>query len=148
MSLLEKINSDLKEALTSKKEVEVLVLRGLIAEVKNKEIELRSSDKELSEEDVMNVVKKEAKKRKDAIELYKQGDRAELAEKEEVELKILEDFLPEQLSDDDLDKAVEDVINSLGDDLDFGLVMKEVMKKIGSGADGSRVSKIVKEKLG
>lgn len=146
MEVLDKINKKLKEALNNGDKKIALVMRSLIAEIRNKEIDLKGRGSELTEEDVIQVIKKEAKKRNDAIDLYREGGRNDLVENEEAELKILEEFLPKQMSDEELRKIVEDVIES-SEDKNFGLIMKEVMKRVGGSADGSRVSAIVKEKL-
>lgn len=147
MELLDRLNFRLKKAMTEKDEKTLLVLRSLISEIKNKEIEAKFLEKELDDKIVEGVIKKEAKKRKDAIELYKKGGRNDLANKESEELKIIEDFLPNQLSERDIKKIVVDIINNFSGNKNFGAIMRVVMNKLEGFADGSIVSRIVKEEL-
>ena len=98
MALLEHIEKDFKQALLQKREEELSVLRGLKSALYNKEIELRFLKKEMTEEVIIEIVQKEAKKRREASEMYIKGERQELAEKEEKELIILNKYLPEQFS--------------------------------------------------
>lgn len=147
-SLHEKINNNLKTALKEGRSLEVQVLRGVNASIKNKEIEKRSGggDSELSEEEVVEVLKKELKKRKEAVDLYKNGNRLELAEIEEKEAEIIEKYLPEQMSDEEIEKVVVGILSKL-EDKNFGNVMKVVMAELKGKADGKRVTEIVKSKL-
>lgn len=162
MSIKEKINSDLKEALKNKEELKISVLRGINSALKNKEIEKRTKiSKEekdtakleklslLTEEEVVEVLLSEAKKRKDAIEEFKKGNRMDLAEKEEKELKILEEYLPEQMSEEEIKeeakRAIEEV-KAIGP-RDMGRVMSVLMPKLKGKADGKTVSKIVNDLL-
>jgi len=147
MDLISKINDRLKEFLIQRNSIGSGVLKGIKSEIHNKEIEFNAEDKTLSEDDILSIIKKEAKKRTDAYKLYSAGKRDDLAEKEKMELKIIEEFLPEQISDDELKKIVDDVISSMGDNTNFGVVMSNVMAKVSGRADGSAVSRIVKEKL-
>ncbi len=103
----------------------------------------------LSDEDIISVVQKEAKKRKESIDSFNSGGRPELAEKEKVELEILQKYLPEQISDEELTKVVEDSITKLGASQmsDMGKVIGMVMGQVGAKAEGARVSSLVKEKL-
>lgn len=130
-------------------------LRMLESALHNKELERRAKamkenakatekDWELTDEEVLSVVKSEAKKRKEAIEQYQQGGRDELAEKEKSELKVLEAFMPEQLSKEAVQKEVADVISRLGGSAsNKGMVMREVMQKLKGKADGSQVAAAV-----
>lgn len=147
--LLEKINQNLQQAFIQKKEVEVLVLRGLKSALHNLEIELKSKDKKLNEEMIIEVVQREAKKRREAIEIFKKGNREDLAEKELKELEIINTYLPEQLSEDDLRKIIQDKIKELGvvNASDFGRVMGVIMKEVKGKTDGNKVGEIVKELL-
>lgn len=145
-----KIKDDLKQAMIAKNAEIVSVLRMLISALRNKEITLRKGEAaELTDDQVMEVVKSEIKKRKDAAETYRTGNRPELAEKEESEVKILEKYLPEQMSDEDLEKIVREVIAGMGavTQADFGKVMGQVMAKAKGMADGNKVSAMVKKVL-
>lgn len=148
--LLEKINSDLKKSMQEKNELNVSVLRLLISAIRNKEISLRSGDKvDLKDEQVAEVIKTEIKKRNDSIEIYRQGSREDLAGKEEKEKNILAKYLPPQMSDEELEKIVADVISSAGEvsEKDFGKIMGQAMTKTKGQADGNKVGAIVKKIL-
>ena len=144
------INNDLISSMRAKEEQKVSVLRMLIAGLKNKEIEIgKDKEKRLTEDQVLAVIKNEVKKRKDSIELYKQGQRKDLAQKEEEEIKIIKKYLPPELNDKEIAKAVEEVTNNFEDATmnDFGQVMGQVMSKLKGQADGTKVSAVVKKKL-
>jgi uncharacterized protein len=144
--LLEQINQDLKEAMKSKEADLTSVLRMLISAIRNKEITLRKDGQaELSDEQVLEVISSEVKKRRDSIEAYISGGRQELADKENSEIKILEKYLPEQMSDEELEKVVKEVIGA-GDE-NFGKVMGQVMAKVKGKADGGKVGEMVKKLL-
>ncbi len=149
MLLLDKINQDLKQAMKEKDARALSVLRMLISALNNEAIALKKKEEGLSEEEINRVLKREAKKRKDSIQQFIAGGRAELAEQEKEELKILNKYLPEEMSEGDIKKAVEEVISEMGEvsPSQFGQVMGKVMAKIKSQADGSMVSKVVKEML-
>lgn len=146
MNFQEKINQDLIEALKSKDELKTSVLRMLKSAMKNKEIAL---GKELSDEEIIDVISKEIKQRRDSVVQYKEGNRAELAEKEEKEIDILSVYLPEQLGADELKKIVEQSITKLNasGSKDIGKVMGMVMSQVKGKADGTLVAQLVKEKL-
>lgn len=146
MSLQEALNQDLKNAMKEKNELLVLVLRTIKSEIHNKEIEKK---KELTEEEILQVISNEAKKRKDAIEGFTKGNRNDLVEKEQKELEILKKYLPKQMNEDQIkeiaQKTVEE-INAIGPQ-DTGKVMASLMPKLKGKADGKIVSKIVNELL-
>ena len=147
MSLKEKIKSDLKDAMKSGDSVVRGVLRLLSSDIKNEEISLK---KELADDDVLKILKKDIKRHKESIEQYKTGGREDLAEQEEKELEILKEYMPEQMGGEEIRKIVSAAIKKTGAAgvSDFGKVMGMAMKEVGSGADGSLVGKIVKEELG
>lgn len=144
--LLDKIQSDLREAQLSRDETRVSTLRLLLSEIKNQEIAVGTV---LSDEDVILLIRKEAKKRKEASAGFRSGGREDSALKEEAELKVLESYLPAQLPNEELTKIVEEVINEMGASsmADMGKVIGAVMGKVKGQADGGTVSSIVKEKL-
>lgn len=149
-NLLSKIQNDLKNAQLSKDEIKVSTLRLLLSEIKNVEISKGTSQLGgLSDQDIISIIQKEAKKRKEAVASFTTGGRAELAQKEESESKILEGYLPEQLSDEELTKIVESSITDAGATsiTDMGKVMGLVMGKVAGKADGGKISALVKEKL-
>ena len=143
---IEQIKDDIKNAMKARDEAKLLVLRMLTSAIKNKQIELKNRE-EVSEELIIQTVKSEIKKRRDAAETYRQGERAELAEKEETEIKILEEYLPEQMDEVKIKKIIKEVIASIGDGANFGQVMGQAMARTKGQADGIVVSKIVKEVL-
>ncbi|MBI4035847.1 GatB/YqeY domain-containing protein [Candidatus Daviesbacteria bacterium] len=144
--LLDTIQSDLKEAQLGRDEIKVSTLRLLLSEIKNAEI---AKGGELSDEDIVSVVQKEVKKRKEAATAFRSGGRQESAVKEESEAAILEKYLPSQLSTEELTKIVQDTINEIGATgvQDMGKVIGAVMGKVRGQADGGTVSALVKGKL-
>ena len=156
MNLKEQLKEDLKVSLKERDEVKTGTLRMLMAAITNKEKEaLRlaslAQDKstELTDEEIQQVVATEAKKRREASDAFLKGARPELAEKEQQELKILLAYLPEQLTEEQIQGLVKEAIQKTGaqDIKDMGKVMGELALKIKGKADGAVVSKIVKEFL-
>jgi hypothetical protein len=162
--LKEKILQNLNVAVKEKKDVEVLVLRQILATVLNKEKEKRFkkskeasnlSEQELekesllTEEEVLEVVSYEAKKRRESIVEFGKGGRNDLVEKEKKELTIIEEYLPKQLSEEEIRILVKEAVEKTGakEQKDMGRVMAELMPKTKGKADGSLVSKIVKESM-
>lgn len=150
MSLVQTINDAIKDAMRNKKVQELSVLRQLKTAFNNEAISLKKKDEGLSEEEALVVTKREAKKRKDSIAQFREGGREDLASAEEIELQIISQFLPEELSEEVIGQAVDEVISEMGEASmqQFGQIMSAAMKKLGTQADGSVVSKVVKEKLG
>ena len=144
--LADTIQKSLIEAMKARDALRVSTLRMLNSELKNAKIDKKS---ELTEEEILKVVQKEAKKRKDSIESYEKAGRSELAESEKKELEILQEYLPEQMSDEDLVKIVDEAVKGTGASSmqDMGKVMSAVMPKVAGMADGGRVSSLVKQKL-
>lgn len=141
-----KIQEDQKKALREKNEIALSTLRMLSAAIKNKRIE---QQKDLSDEEIQKVVKSLVKQRKDSIESYKSGGRAELAEKEEKEIEVLKEYLSEEMPEEEIEKIVDEAIADIGASgiADMGKVMGPVMGKISGRADGNKVNEIVKQKL-
>ncbi len=153
--LKQQIQSDATTALKSGEALVSGTLRMLLAAIISKEKEKRykmklEKDAELTDEELIDVISSEIKKRKDAIILYEQGNRPELADKEKKEIKILQKYLPEQLSAEELKKLIEESINKVGakEIKDIGKVMADLNPKIKGKADAGEVSKLVKEFLG
>ena len=149
-NLLDQIKVDLKEAMKAKEVLRLSVLRMMITAIRNKEIALRKGeDVVLSEEQVLEVVTSEVKKRKDSVESYVDGGREDLAEIEKNEIEVLAKYLPEQLSDEEIEKIVDDVIKSKSENttVAFGAIMGEVMSRVKGKVDGTAVTAIVKKKL-
>ena len=150
--LKEKISSDLKESLKAGDSFRSGVLRMLISVFQNKEIEKRGSNKpaELTEEEVMEILIREAKKRKEAAEIYSKGGRDDLSQKEIQEIELIKKYLPEQLSEQEIEKIVKAAIKKTGakEQKDFGRVMAEAMKELKGKADAKLTSEIIKKNMG
>ncbi len=146
MSLTERLDEDLKQALRAGDEVRKNTIRMLRASLKNQQIENRAP---LDTQQELSVVQREVKRRREAAEEYRRVDRTDLAEKELAEAAVLETYLPEQLSDDELRGLVREAIGSTGatSPRDMGKVMSAVMLRVQGRADGRRVSTIAREML-
>lgn len=164
MSLKEKIQEDLKPALKEKKEIETSTLRLVLAAISTKETEKRTKiwkekpelspkelekESQLTDEEIVEVIGSEIKKRKEAILLFEKGERTDLVEKEKKELEILKKYLPEQMSEDRIKEEAKKVIEEIGASgpKDTGKVMSALMPKLKGKAEGGVVSKIVGELL-
>lgn len=147
MSLKAKILDDIKNAMKNKEAERLSAIRMLQAAVKYREIELRPN--EISEADVMGVVKKLAKQRKDSITEFEKAARQDLVDKEKFELSVLEEYLPAQMSAEQVAKIVEEVIKEQNatSQKQMGGVIKEVMNRTGGTADGKTISDLVRSKL-
>lgn len=146
----QQISQTFLEAYKNKNNSQIETLRLIKAALTNRKVEKKlNKDNELPDEEVIAVLKTELKKRQDAIEVYRQGGREDLVNKEAEELEIIKKFLPEQLSEDQLRIIVATTINELGNPgpTSFGKVIGTVMTKIKGAADGNVVSRIVKEEL-
>lgn len=141
-----KLQEDLKNAQLARDEVKVSTLRLLLSEIRNAEI---AKGGDLSDQDIISVVQREFKKRKEAAEGFRSGGREDQAQKEESEASILQQYLPAQLSNEELTKIIEESINEIGANSpsDMGKVIGVVMGKVKGQANGSTVSALVKEKL-
>lgn len=150
MNLGEKIKNDFKEALKQKEQKRLSVLKLLSAAIINEQIKLGKKDEGLSEEETLKVIKAEAKKRKDSVEAFTKAGRNEMANEEKEELAILETYLPEEMSDEELSKIVDKAVKESGAESmkDFGKAMKACMDKAKGSANGDRVSEMVKKLLG
>lgn len=144
--LIDQIQIDLKNAQLSRDEVKVSTLRLLLSEIKNGEI---AKGQPLSDEDIIYIISREVKKRKEAAAGFRTGGREESALKEEAESKVLESYLPAQISNEELTKIISETINEMGASgvTDMGRVIGAVMVKVKGQADGETVSALVKEVL-
>ena len=153
MTLLEKISTDFKEAFKARQEPRLTVLKNLQAELRNMEIEKRAKEgKEatLNDDETMNAILKEVKKRTDAKALYTQAGRSELVESESAEEAVLRAYLPEALSEEEVKTMAKEAVTRLqaSSIKDVGKVMADLTPKTKGRADGSVVSRIVKEIIG
>ncbi len=146
MSLIEEIQAELTDAMRARDAERRDALRLILNSLKNSQKELQ---RPLSEDEELQVLQRERKRRIEAAEAFRSGGREEQAASEERELEILEEFMPEPLSEDEIEEIVDDVIAEVGATsmADLGRVMADVMPQIAGRADGSRVSQIVREKL-
>ncbi len=146
MSLKSKITEEVKSSLKNGDKDRVSALRLLLAAIKQREIDSRQ---QLSELEVIQIITKLAKQRKESIDQYLKANRTDLVQKEELELKILSSYLPSQIDDNQLKKVVEDTLLEIGSTnrSEMGKVMGILTKKLKGQADMGKVSKLVKEKL-
>jgi len=144
MALKEQILEDMKQFMKDKNQVALGAVRMLRSEIRNAEIE-KSGD--LNDDEIVKLVSTAVKKRKDSARQYEEAGREDLASKELEEIKVLEKYMPEQLSEDEIRNIVNNEISKLDspDKKYFGQVMKAVMAEVGNRADGKLVNRIVKE---
>jgi len=146
MSVLQQLMEDMKKAMKAQDKIKLGTIRMVISQLKNARID---SGEDLTPEQEISILINAAKKRKEAIEAYQSGNRLDLMEKEQQELEIIQQYLPEQMSDDEIDKKIVEIIESTGASSlkDLGKVMSEVMKVMKGKADGKKVQQIVRAKL-
>lgn len=150
MALKDQIMADLKEAMKNKEQDKLRLLRSLKAKLLEKEIsERKGGEAELSDEQTIEVLMKAAKQRKESIDQFESGGREDLAENEKRELELIESYLPEMLSEDEVRDVARQKIEELGAEnmADMGKVMGVLMQELKGKAEGSVVSKVVKEEL-
>jgi uncharacterized protein YqeY len=146
MGLKIKIQDAMKAAMKKGDRLSLSILRLLLSALQNEEIKSR---RELSTEEIRRTISTLCKQRTEAIELFRKGAREELAQKEEAELKVLQHFLPQQLSEDEVRALIQSSIDEIGakNVQDLGKVMKQVMPRVSGRADGKRVNELAKEIL-
>lgn len=146
MTLKEKLDQDLKEALKSKDEIRLSVIRMVKTGVKNKEVELIQA---LDDTQVMQVLSKLAKQAEESIEQFENGGRSDLADRERLQLKVIQAYLPQQMTEAEIQVHVEEAIRETGatNPKDFGKVMKVLMPKLTGRADGKVVSGLLQKLL-
>jgi uncharacterized protein len=148
--LFEKINLSLNESIKKKEADRVLTLRSIVSQKKDKEIELRATDqKEILDSDVVNILNKMMKQRKESIEMYEKGNRGDLAEKEKFEISVIEEFLPKQMSDNEIVKSCKEAITECQAQSikDMGKAMKILKDKYLGTMDFAKAGKILKDQL-
>jgi len=147
LEIREKITADIKSAMIAKDSLKLGALRMLQAAIKNREIDMRPN--QITQEEVMGVLKKLVKQRKESIDQFQQAGRQDLVDKESAELKVLEVYLPSQMSRDQIESLVVEVISGVGAKSikDMGTVMKEVITRSAGAADNKIVSEVIKSKL-
>ncbi len=146
-ALKQRIKNDLNEALKKGDDISRSVLGMVLAAIMNKEL---AKAKESTDEEAIEILFSELKKRKESVAAFEKGNRQDLADKEKKEIVILQKYLPELMSEEEIRKVVKSAVEKTGakDAKDIGKVMKEIAPQVKGKADGSLVSKIVKEALG
>ena len=144
--IIDKIKNSLKVAMKNSKKEEVLAIRNILEKIKKIEVD---NQKELNENEIIKIISKYAKQLRDSITQFKAGNRLDLVKKEQQELNIVEEFLPQQLSKEEIEKISKNVINELNAKTmsDMGIVMKKIMEITKGSADGSLISITVKKYL-
>jgi uncharacterized protein YqeY len=150
-SILDRVKKDLTDAMKAQDDVRRRTLRSLRAALANKEIEQREGGIEttLSDQEELAVVQKQVKQRRESIEQYEDAGRDDLVQQEREELDVLEEYLPERLSDEELTERINDIIEEVGAEsmADMGAVMGRAMGELRGRADGNRVREVVEDAL-
>lgn len=146
MSLQEQISAALKDAMRARDEVKMATLRLVLTAIKKREKEARSL---LEDQEVISVITSQIKQRRESIEQYRKAGREDLAQTEESELQILQGYMPEQVSEEEISNTLDEIIAEVGavSMKDMGKVMKAAMAKLAGKADGQAVNAMVKAKL-
>ncbi len=144
--LKQQLQADLKAAMVAKDAFKRDTIRFLMSAIKQIEVDER---RELSDEDILKIIQKSIKQREDAITQYKEAGREDLWQKEEAEANILKSYLPKQLTPEELEAEISEIIKTIGvtSMKEMGAVMKEAKEKIGSRSDGKQISEMVKKLL-
>ncbi|MFC7393302.1 GatB/YqeY domain-containing protein [Scopulibacillus cellulosilyticus] len=146
MSFIDRLTEDMKQAMKDKDKVKLSVIRMIKASLQNESIKL---GKELSEDEALTVLSRELKQRKDSLQEFENAGRQDLVDGVKKEIAVIDLYMPEQLSDQELQDIIDETISEVGasSKADMGKVMSAIMPKIKGRADGSQVSKIVQSKL-
>ena len=140
----EKIQQAINSALKAGNKVEVSALRFVMSQIKYEEI---AKQKELTDEEVVFLIQKEIKKRKDAVEMFKKGNRNDLVKDEEAQIVVIQKYLPQQLTEEELGKIIDEVINNAGGEKNAGKIIGLVIAKVKGKTDGSTIAKLVRHRL-
>jgi uncharacterized protein YqeY len=148
MNFLDKINADLKEAMKSCDQTRLLTIRSIRAQIL--EFQKSGSGKEFNDEEALKILTAAVKKRKESIEQFQKANRLELVEKEQAELKIIEEYLPKQLSSEEIFEEISKIAEELGAKTkeDFPKLMPAVVKALKGKADGKLIMELVEKYLG
>ncbi|MFB4164877.1 GatB/YqeY domain-containing protein [Alteribacillus sp. JSM 102045] len=146
MELMDRLNEDMKSALKAKEKKRLSVIRGVKSSLQNESIKF---GRPLNEEEAINVLNREQKQRKDSLHEFKKAGREDLAQETEEELRILSEYLPKQLTEDELESIVKEMIQETGasSKSDMGKVMSAIMPKVKGKADGAKVNQLVQKHL-
>jgi hypothetical protein len=148
MSLKEKINEDLKSAMKAQDHDRLDTLRSIRAEILK--MDKSGMNREMTQEEEIDLLKRQAKMRKESLEIFEKAGRNDLAERERKQLEIINEYLPAQLSEEEVIKTVDGVLKGLGEvtQKDFGKIMGAAMKELKGKADGKLIQDIIRKKLG
>jgi|SRR6476469_932711 len=144
--LEQQLEDDLKQAMLSSDSFKVQTLRTVKSVLLNKKVADGTRDTQMSDDDVVTLLTKEAKKRQESADMYNSGNRPELAEKELAEKAVIDSYLPEQMSEADLTELVNQVVSAQSD-ANMGQIIGQVKAQAGAGADGALIAKLVRERL-
>lgn len=150
MSLKNRITEDIKNAMKAKDKVRLETVRSIKKVILEEEVNARAAGKDsLTEAQEMDILSRVAKQRRDSIEQYTQAGRQELADREAAELAVIEEYLPKQLSDEEIAKVIDEIIAEVGasSPKDMGKVMGPAMQQLKGKADGKKVQEVVKARL-
>ena len=145
MSIRSNLPNMIKDAMRARDQIRLDTIRFVMSQAKNLEIDLK---RELNDDEFISLLKKEVKNRNEAIEQFRTGGREDIVLEEEAKVKIIQEFLPAEMNDEDLHSIVKKVVDATEDKSNFGLVMKAVMAEVKGKADGKRVTAAVKNALG
>jgi uncharacterized protein len=148
MSLKDKINEDLKAAMKSQDAVRTETIRSIRAEIIK--MDKSGMKREMNEEEEIQLLMRQVKMRKESIEMFEKGNRADLVDKEKKQMDIINEYLPKPLTREEAEEVINNIINELGEvtEKDFGKVMSASMKSLKGKIDGKIIQEIVKSKLG
>ena len=152
MSMKDTLQNDLKTSMLARDSFTTDVLKGLKTAIQYEEVAKSKREEGLSDDEILAVFKKESKKRQDSIDMYKQGNNLEQAEKETKEKAIIDAYLPAQLTEDQVNELIDETLNELGISgptrQDMGKIMGAVKSKAGPNLDGSMLAKLVNQRIG
>lgn len=138
------IQQSINNALKAGNKVELQALRFVMSQIKYEEI---ARKKELTDEEVISLMQKEVKKRREAIEMFKKGNRTDLVSEEEAQIKVIQKYLPQQLSEEEIGKIVDAILAASPDERNMGKIIGMVIGKAKGRTEGSTIAKLVKQKL-
>lgn len=149
MALKDNLTADLKQAMLAKDTAKVTVLRGLKSVILDAEVAAGKRDAGIDDSEIEKLLMKEVKKRKEAIDMYEASGRGDLVESEKFEKKIVETYLPKQLSDQEISEKIDEVMLTIdeGEIAQIGVIIGKVKMLVGSTADGATIARLVKEKI-
>lgn len=138
------IQTAINVALKERKQADLKVLRFVLSQIKYDEI---NRQKELTDDEIIVLIQKEVKKRKEAIEMFKKGNRNDLVTDEEEQIKVISRYLPDQITTEEINKIIDEVLSTITDTSNTGKIIGLVMAKVKGKADGSQVAQLIRQKL-